>query len=160
MASIVWIGRRPVAPKTLPVASLPPEVSASSAPPPVPSAFATTAAPRASAPPSTPATLPRTNPRQTLEVQLALLGTDRLEAFRSTFLPEIQPQITPEVFAACKGRVRDRAVRPDWEVAEDRVVLGRRVVSVSIFGKSMTGFVEVSPEEWRADAVWCLPPAP
>ena len=121
---------------------------------------ATSAPTREIAVPPSPRPLPLTNPRQTLEAQLALLGTDRVETFRSTFLPEIQPQITPEVFAACRSRVTNRAVRPDWEVAEDRVVLGRRVVSVSIFGKSTTGFVEVSPEVWRADAVWCLPPAP
>lgn len=149
---VVWMGRRPIEPQ-----ALPPPSAIRVAP-----AGATTPATDAEpgAPAATRQTLPLTSPRQTIAAELALLGTDRVEAFRSTFLPEIQAQITPEVFLACKARVMNRAVRPDWEVAEERVVSGRRVLSVSIFGKSTTGFVEVSPDEWRADAVWCLPPRP
>jgi len=48
-------------------------------------------------------------------------------------------------------------VTPDWEVAERRVKDGRPVTSVSMFGKSLTDFVELDGR-WLAGALWCLPP--
>ena len=59
--------------------------------------------------------------------------------------------------AFCKQKARARPVRPDWEMAEDALsAKGERVLKVSVFGKSMTGYVEVGPGQWLADHVWCL----
>ncbi len=71
-------------------------------------------------------------------------------------LPAVQPQVTADAFAACRKRVRQVPVRPDWEMAEASASGGHRVIRVSMFGKSMTGFHEVDGR-WLADALWCLP---
>jgi hypothetical protein len=96
------------------------------------------------------------SPRDTVQTQLRLLEAGDQDRFRQTFLPSMQPQVTAEAFAACRKRVRQVPVRPDWETAEASASSGHRVVRVSMFGKSMTGFHEVDGR-WLADAVWCLP---
>jgi len=113
--------------------------------------------PRAAANP--PAGLDRAalaSPRTTVQTQLRLLEAGEQDLFRQTFLPSVQPQVTAEAFAACRKRVRQAPVRPDWEMAEASAAGGHRVVRVSMFGKSMTGFHEVDGR-WLADALWCLP---
>jgi hypothetical protein len=85
-----------------------------------------------------------------------LLLANRDAEFRETFLPAVRDQITYDALAYCKQKVR-RPVRPDWEMAEDGVTdTGQRVRRVSVFGKSMTGFVEVARGRWLADSVWCV----
>lgn len=91
---------------------------------------------------------------------MALLAADRDDEFRNTFVSSIRDQVTPEAIAACKRKVVGKSVRPDWEVAESSVEGGQRVVRVSMFGKSMTGFHEEKLGIWLADAVWCLPRVP
>ncbi len=96
------------------------------------------------------------SPRATVQTELRLLEGGEQDLFRETFLPSLQSQVTAEAFAACRQRVRQVPVRPDWEMAEVSASGGHRVVRVSMFGKSMTGFHEVDGR-WLADAVWCLP---
>ena len=113
--------------------------------------------PRASANPPAgldPAAL--ASPRATVQTELRLLEGGEQDLFRQTFLPSVQARITAEAFAACRQRVRQVPVRPDWEMAEASASGGRRVVRVSMFGKTMTGFHEVDGR-WLADALWCLP---
>lgn len=118
----------------------------------------------ANAPPSStpPAKLALASPREAVETQLRLLSARDDETFRRTFLPEVQPDLTDQAVEGCRRRVGSRKVKPDWEVAEESVErtdagAQRRVLRVSMFGKSMTGFHEVAPGEWLADAVWCVP---
>jgi hypothetical protein len=92
----------------------------------------------------------------TRSVRRPLLESGKPDLFRETFLPSVQPQVTAETFEACRKRVRQVPVRPDWETAEVGALGGHRVVRVSMFGKSMTGFHEVDGR-WLADALWCLP---
>ena len=92
----------------------------------------------------------------TVQTELRLLEAGKQELFRQTFLRSVQPQVTTEAFEACRKRVQQVLVRPDWETAKPGKSRGHRVVRVSIFGKSMTGFHEVDGR-WLADAVWCLP---
>ena len=96
------------------------------------------------------------SPRATVQTELRLLEGGEQDLFRQTFFPAVQPQVTADAFAACRKRVRQVPVRPDWEMAEVSASGGHRVVRVSMFGKSMTGFHEVDGR-WLADAVWCLP---
>jgi hypothetical protein len=96
------------------------------------------------------------SPQAAVQTALRLLDSGDLDLFRETFLPSVQPQVTPDAFAACRRRVRQVPVRPDWEVGEQATSAGHRVVRVSMFGKSMTGFHDVDGR-WLADAVWCLP---
>ena len=96
------------------------------------------------------------SPQRTVQTALRLLDSGDLDLFRQTFLRSVQPQITPDAFAACRRRVRQVPVRPDWEMAEQSTSAGHRVVRVSIFGKSMTGFYDVGGR-WLADALWCVP---
>ncbi|HYR18107.1 MAG TPA: hypothetical protein VEQ15_01365 [Myxococcales bacterium] len=96
------------------------------------------------------------SPQTTVETELRLLEGGKADLFRQTFLPSVQPQVTAEAFEACRKRVRQVPVRPDWETAEASTSGGHRVVRVSMFGKSMTGFHQVD-RRWLADAVWCLP---
>jgi hypothetical protein len=95
-------------------------------------------------------------PQTTVLTQLRLLEGGNADFFRQTFLPSVQPQITAEAFEACRQRVRQAPVRPDWEMAETSTSGGHRVLRVSMFGKSTTGFHQVDGR-WLADAVWCLP---
>ena len=96
------------------------------------------------------------SPQRTVQTALGLLEAGDLDLFRQTFLASVQPQVTADAYAACRRRVRQVPVRPDWEVAEESTSAGHRVVRVSIFGKSMTGFHDVDGR-WLADALWCLP---
>ena len=96
------------------------------------------------------------SPGATVQTELRLLEAGKQELFRQTFLRSVQPQVTAEAFEACRKRVQQVLVRPDWETAKPGKSRGHRVVRVSIFGKSMTGFHEVDGR-WLADAVWCLP---
>jgi hypothetical protein len=96
------------------------------------------------------------SPTATVQTELRLLEVGNADLFRQTFLPSVQPQVTAEAFAACRRRVQQVPVRPDWETAEAGTSGGHRVVRVSMFGKSMTGFHEVDGR-WLADGVWCLP---
>jgi hypothetical protein len=139
--------------------------AASEAAPASPTAAPTAAAqPSADTPPPPAAPPPRTrldapalaSPQSAVQTALRLLDSGDLDLFRETFLPSVQPQVTPDAFAACRRRVRQAPVRPDWEVAEESTSAGHRVVRVSIFGKSMTGFHDVDGR-WLADALWCLP---
>jgi cytoskeletal protein RodZ len=96
------------------------------------------------------------SPKETVETQIALLRADRDAELRATFLPAVRATLTDDDLAFCKQKVRTRPVRPDWEMAEDGVTAeGRPIRRVSMFGKSMTGFVEAAPGEWLADSVWC-----
>ena len=125
-----------------------------------------TSAPAASPLPATPRPAARpppeldraalASPQTTVETELRLLEAGEQDLFRETFLPSLQPKVTAETFAACRKRVRQVPVRPDWEVAESGESAGHRVVRVSMFGKSMTGFHEVDGR-WLADALWCVP---
>jgi len=120
--------------------------------PPLPSAAALAAPPS----PSASAAAPRLETAEiAVETQIALLAAHRYVDFRRTFLPDVE--VTDEAIAACERRVVGRKVLPDWELAEEATIRGRRVRSVSMFGKSMTGFHEVAPGRWLADAVWCNP---
>lgn len=96
------------------------------------------------------------SPQSAVQTALRLLDSGDLDLFRETFLPSVKPQVTPDAFAACRRRVRQVPVRPDWEMVEESTSSGHRVVRVSIFGKSMTGFHDVDGR-WLADALWCLP---
>ncbi len=96
------------------------------------------------------------SPEATISTQVRLLEEGRDREFKATFMPEVQDQLTPDAIEACRKRLAQVRVQPDWEVAEDSVVDGRRVERVSMFGKSMTGFHDVDGS-WLADAVWCLP---
>jgi hypothetical protein len=96
------------------------------------------------------------SPQVTVQTQLRLLAGGNPDLFRQTFLPSVQPQVTAEAFEACRKRVDQVPVQPDWEMAETGTSGGHRVVRVSMFGKSMTGFHQVDGR-WLADAVWCLP---
>ena len=96
------------------------------------------------------------SPQRTVQTALQLLESGDQDRFRETFLPSVQPQLTADAFAACRRRVRQVLVRPDWEMAEEVTSAGHRIVRVSMFGKSMTGFHEVDGR-WLADALWCLP---
>jgi len=96
------------------------------------------------------------SPQRTVQTALGLLEAGDLALFRQTFLPSVQPQVTADAFAACRRRVRQVPVRPDWEMAEEFTSAGHRVLRVSMFGKSMTGFHDVDGR-WLADALWCLP---
>ena len=98
-------------------------------------------------------------PKVTVKTQLALLSAGRIEAFRETLLPSLRPSLTAALFAACQHRIRQSAVLPDWEMAEEAVVEGHRVIRVSMFGKSMTGFHNIG-DRWLADSVWCRPTVP
>jgi hypothetical protein len=93
-------------------------------------------------------------PQSTVETQLRLLHENRDADFRATFLPTVA--VTPEAIAACKKRIDQVPVKPDWEMAEDAFVDGHAVKRVSMFGKSMTGFHDLGGK-WLADAVWCVP---
>src|SRR5712691_8609415 len=96
------------------------------------------------------------SPQATVGTELRLLEGGEQDLFRQTFLPAVQPQVTADAFAACRKRVRQVPVRSDWEMAEASASGGHRVIRVSMFGKSMTGFHEVDGR-WLADALWCLP---
>jgi hypothetical protein len=108
------------------------------------------------APAAAPAPVRLDSPKETVETQIALLHADRDEELRATLLPAARATLTAEDLAFCKQKVKTRPVRPDWEMAEDGVTVdGHPIRRVSMFGKSMTGFVEASPGQWLADSVWC-----
>jgi hypothetical protein len=90
-------------------------------------------------------------------IQLRLLDEHNLSAFRATFTPTVAASITADMMEACRTRVHQVPVQPDWEMAEDSTENGHHVRRVSMFGKSMTGFHEQPDGSWLADAVWCLP---
>jgi hypothetical protein len=96
------------------------------------------------------------SPQATVQTALRSLESGEQDLFRETFLPSVRPQVTAQTFAACRNRVRQTPVLPDWEMAEAGASGGHRVIRVSMFGKSMTGFTEVDGR-WFADALWCLP---
>jgi hypothetical protein len=92
---------------------------------------------------------------KTVESQLALLREGRDAELRATFLPSVA--LDDAAIAACRKRVAQVPVRPDWEMAEDgRDDQGHAVRRVSMFGKGMTGFHEVGGR-WLADRAWCVP---
>ena len=96
------------------------------------------------------------SPEATVSTQVRLLAEGRDEAFRETFLPQIRDKVTPEAIAACRKRLAESRVQPDWEVAEDSQQDGHRVQRVSMWGKSTTGFHDTNGA-WLADSVWCQP---
>jgi hypothetical protein len=112
-----------------------------------------------SAPPISSDAATRPTPQSTVALQLRLLDARDLPAFRATFLPAVAATITPDMMEACRTRVHQVPVLPDWEMAEDSTSpeSGLRIRRVSMFGKSMTGFHEQADGRWLADAVWCLP---
>jgi hypothetical protein len=99
----------------------------------------------------------RSEPRveQAVADQLRVIDSGDLAAFRATFVPGVA--ITADTLAACRTRIHQVPVRPDWEMAKETVVDGLRVRRVSMFGKSMTGFHEQPDGRWLADAAWCVP---
>jgi len=111
--------------------------------------------PAASTPPRLDAVI-LASPQVTVQTQVRLLAGGNPDLFRQTFLPSVQPQVTAEAFEACRKRVGQAPVQPDWEMAETGTSGGHRIVRVSMFGKSMTGFHQVDGR-WLADAVWCVP---
>lgn len=96
------------------------------------------------------------SPEIAVQTALRLLESGQEDLFRETFLPAVRPQVTAEAFEACRRRVRQSRVQPDWEMAEEVSSDGHRVVRVSMFGKSETGFHELGGR-WLADALWCRP---
>ena len=92
----------------------------------------------------------------TVQSQLSLLGDNQYDLFVQTFAQSLRPSITREVFDACRVRINQLPVKPDWEVAEERTENGRRILAVSIFGKSMTDFEETDGR-WLAGSLWCVP---
>ena len=101
------------------------------------------------------------SPREVVETQRRLLEGRDDDAFRSTFMPDVQSELTAEAIESCRKRLAAKTVKPDWEVAEESMERGEAgihtVVRVSMFGKSMTGFHEVAAGRWLADAAWCVP---
>ena len=105
---------------------------------------------------ATASTLAIADPEQTVATQVALLTANRDAEFRETFVPRVRAELTPDALEACKATVRSHPVRPDWEMAEVAwTEAGEPIRRVSMFGKSMTGFVQVAPAQWLADSVWC-----
>ena len=96
------------------------------------------------------------SPQTTVQTQLSLLQDGQRELFAQTFVEALRPQVTPEVFKACQVRVNQVPVKPDWEMAEDSLDGGKRILRVSIYGKSLTGFDELDGR-WLADTLWCVP---
>lgn len=94
--------------------------------------------------------------QSTVQTQLSLLEDQQYELFVQTFVEAQRATVTREIFDTCRTRIKQVPVRPDWEMAEQRVVEGRAEVAVSIFGKSLTTFTEVNGR-WLADSVWCVP---
>ena len=92
------------------------------------------------------------SPQDTMAAQMAMLARDDVAAFRASFTVPV----SDEQFAACKKRMKNAHLDPDWEMAETTIEGGHKVVRVSIFGKGMTGFHEKSGR-YLADAVWCVP---
>ena len=135
-----------------------------SSPPIVPPVTATTSAPSkpiATAPPSLVATASATakpldlgSPQSTVDTQLRLLREGRDDEFRATFRPDLT--ITQRSIDACKQRIEQVPVRPDWEMSQEMVQDGHRVRMVSMFGKGLTGFRETNGR-WLADDLWCMP---
>jgi hypothetical protein len=114
----------------------------------------TPAAPRAtSAATPPPPRVETIGAEHTVAMQLQLIENGRLEDLRETFMPEVRERVTADAMHACRVRIHQVPVRPDWEMAED----GPGVRRVSMFGKSMTGFHEQPDGRWLADAVWCMP---
>jgi hypothetical protein len=102
--------------------------------------------------------VPITLAEQTVELQLRLIDERRLDELRATFTPELRDRVTTETMEACRTRIHQVPVRPDWEMAENtRGPNGLRIRSVSMFGKSLTGFHEQRDGRWLADALWCVP---
>jgi hypothetical protein len=121
-----------------------------------PPARSSSPAPIASAVPASAVPVRLDSPKETVETQIALLRADRDDDLRATFVVAVRASITDDDLAFCKQKVRTRPVRPDWEMAEDGVTQdGDPIRRVSMFGKSMTGFVESAPGQWLADSVWC-----
>ena len=92
------------------------------------------------------------SPQDTMAAQMAMLARDDVAAFRASFTVPV----SDEQFAACKKRMKNAHLDPDWEMAETTIEDGHKVVRVSIFGKGMTGFHEKSGR-YLADTVWCVP---
>lgn len=93
----------------------------------------------------------------TVQTQLTYLTDNQYDLFQQTFAEAMRPQVTREVFDACRVRVTQLPVRPDWEVAEETTNdAGHRVLSVSMFGKSLTPFEETDGR-WLAGGLWCVP---
>jgi len=97
--------------------------------------------------------------RATVQTELRLLEGGEQDLFRETFLPSVQPQITAEAFAACRKRVRQVPVAAGLGDDRGRRLGGHRVVRVSMFGKSMTGFHEVDGRGSRTRSGACQSPA-
>ncbi len=122
-------------------------------PTPVP---APTAAPEPDARPAPFSPFSFLSPEATVSTQVRLLQEGNDEAFRETFLPSVRDKVTPDAIAACRKRLSEVRVQPDWEKADDTVVDGHKVQSVSMWGKGLTGFHDVDGK-WLADGLWCVP---
>ena len=96
------------------------------------------------------------SPQTTVQTQRSLLEDNQYDLFVQTFVDAQRTLVTREVFEACRTRVKQVPVRPDWEMAEQRVVDGHSTSAVSLFGKSLTTFTELDGR-WLAGSVWCLP---
>jgi hypothetical protein len=95
--------------------------------------------------------------QSTVQTQQSLLEDNQYALFVQSFTEAQRAVVTREAFDACRVRVKQVPVRPDWEMAESSVVDGHAVRSVSMFGKSLTSFRETEDGRWLADSVWCLP---
>jgi len=99
-----------------------------------------------------------TGAEHAVAAQLQLIDDGKLDGLRETFTADVRDRVTADAMRACRVRVHQVPVRPDWEMAEESTdVDGLRVRRVSMFGKSTTGFHEQRDGRWLADSVWCMP---
>jgi hypothetical protein len=113
--------------------------------------------PPAVAPPPSPI-MRLDSPDATVQTQIELLEAGKDAEFRETFMPDVRSDLSAGTIDACRSRVQNVPVKPDWEVARDDTdEQGRPTRWVSMWGKSETGFHQVKGA-WLADSVWCDPP--
>jgi type IV secretory pathway VirB10-like protein len=153
LVAVVWLwasAKHPAAPEATTSSATVATVTTTQAS--APTARTSSPVPVATAVPAPAVPVRLDSPKETVETQIALLRADRDDDLRATFATAI----SDDDLAYCKQKVRTRPVRPDWEMAEDGVTPdGHPIRRVSMFGKSMTGFVESAPGQWLADSVWC-----
>lgn len=107
-----------------------------------------------------PAAVDLSTPERAIEAQIELLRAANYEAFRETFLPSVQLQLTDRVLDACRLAVvsSGHRVEPNWERADNVVEDGHPVRRVPVLrpGDAFTGF-HLIEGRWLADFPWCEP---
>lgn len=107
-----------------------------------------------------PAGLDLSTPERAIETQVELLRTANYNAFRETFLPSVQLQLTDRVLDACRLAVvaSGRGVEPNWARADNVVENGHAVRRVPVLrpDDAFTGFHQIDGR-WLADFPWCEP---